>query len=66
MQDIPSATGALNSLQGTILYSSPAGEGMRLEYPLITSISFFLLGFISFMYFCGVAFLYFSRHLVFA
>ncbi|WJX60713.1 hypothetical protein P8452_45891 [Trifolium repens] len=31
-KDIPSATGALNSLQGTILYSSPAGEGMRLEY----------------------------------
>lgn len=31
-KDIPSATVALNSLQGTILYSSPAGEGMRLEY----------------------------------
>ncbi|KAI4327423.1 hypothetical protein L6164_019887 [Bauhinia variegata] len=29
-QDVASSTGALNSLQGTILYSSP--EGMRLEY----------------------------------
>ncbi|KAM3709258.1 hypothetical protein ACB098_02G160600 [Castanea mollissima] len=31
-QDTPSSTGAMNHLQGTILYSSPAGEGMRLEY----------------------------------
>ncbi|KAJ1414487.1 RNA-binding domain superfamily [Sesbania bispinosa] len=30
-QDIGSSTEALNSLQGTILHSSPAGEGMRLE-----------------------------------
>ncbi|KAI4308043.1 hypothetical protein L6164_031161 [Bauhinia variegata] len=29
-QDVASSTGALNSLQGTMLYSSP--EGMRLEY----------------------------------
>ncbi|KAJ6419850.1 hypothetical protein OIU84_029886 [Salix udensis] len=33
-QDTASSTGALNHLQGTILYSSVAGEGMRLEYPL--------------------------------
>ncbi|KAJ7952829.1 putative RNA binding protein [Quillaja saponaria] len=31
-QDTASSTGALNSLQGMILYSSTAGEGMRLEY----------------------------------
>ncbi|XP_038719489.1 uncharacterized protein LOC120012234 [Tripterygium wilfordii] len=31
-QDTSSSTGALNHLQGTILYSSPPGEGMRLEY----------------------------------
>ncbi|XP_057971929.1 uncharacterized protein LOC131160339 isoform X2 [Malania oleifera] len=31
-QDTASSTEALNNLQGTILYSSPAGEGMRLEY----------------------------------
>ncbi|RDX78255.1 RNA-binding protein with multiple splicing 2, partial [Mucuna pruriens] len=31
-QDVASSSGALNSLQGTILHSSPAGEGMRLEY----------------------------------
>ncbi|KAF9678524.1 hypothetical protein SADUNF_Sadunf07G0043800 [Salix dunnii] len=31
-QDAASSTGALNHLQGTILYSSVAGEGMRLEY----------------------------------
>ncbi|XP_059594664.1 RNA-binding protein L isoform X1 [Vitis vinifera] len=32
-QDTPCSTGALNHLQGTVLYSSPAGEGMRIEYP---------------------------------
>ncbi|XP_027361277.1 U1 small nuclear ribonucleoprotein A isoform X2 [Abrus precatorius] len=31
-QDVTSSTDALNSLQGTILHSSQAGEGMRLEY----------------------------------
>ncbi|QDP16909.2 hypothetical protein Tsubulata_070004 [Turnera subulata] len=31
-QDTACSTGALNHLQGTVLYSSPAGEGMRLEY----------------------------------
>lgn len=31
-QDTACSTGALNHLQGTILYSSPAGEGMRLEF----------------------------------
>ncbi|KAL2528569.1 RNA-binding (RRM/RBD/RNP motif) family protein [Forsythia ovata] len=31
-QDTASSTEALNLLQGTILYSSPSGEGMRLEY----------------------------------
>ncbi|KAG8641196.1 hypothetical protein MANES_13G120300v8 [Manihot esculenta] len=31
-QDTSCSTGALHHLQGTILYSSPAGEGMRLEY----------------------------------
>ncbi|CAL5187859.1 unnamed protein product [Lathyrus oleraceus] len=31
-KDVETATAALNSLQGTILYSSAAGEGMRLEY----------------------------------
>ncbi|KAH7520218.1 RNA-binding protein L isoform X2 [Ziziphus jujuba] len=31
-QDTASSTGALSHLQGTILYSSRAGEGMRLEY----------------------------------
>ncbi|ONK60397.1 uncharacterized protein A4U43_C08F17980 [Asparagus officinalis] len=30
-KDVPSSTGALNHLQGTILYSS-VGEGMHLEY----------------------------------
>lgn len=33
VQDTSCSTGALHHLQGTILYSSPAGEGMRLEYP---------------------------------
>lgn len=61
MQDIPSATVALNSLQGTILYSSPAGEGMRLEYPLVTIIASFFVGFY-FIYFFGVAFLYFMLY----
>ncbi|KAF7130350.1 hypothetical protein RHSIM_Rhsim10G0113800 [Rhododendron simsii] len=32
-QDTASSTEALNHLQGTKLYSSPPGEGMRLEYP---------------------------------
>ncbi|WOL04969.1 U2 small nuclear ribonucleoprotein B''-like isoform X2 [Canna indica] len=36
-QDVNSATGALNHLQGTILYSS-SREGMRLEYPLNTTL----------------------------
>ncbi|OMO56625.1 hypothetical protein CCACVL1_26411 [Corchorus capsularis] len=40
-QDTASSTGAMNSLQGTILYSSPPGDGMRLEYPL--DITFILL-----------------------
>lgn len=64
MQDIPSATVALNSLQGTILYSSPAGEGMRLEYPLATIIASFFVGFyfISFICFSRVAFLYFTLY----
>ncbi|KAK9285755.1 hypothetical protein L1049_024955 [Liquidambar formosana] len=31
-QDTACSTGALNQLQGTILYSSTTGEGMRLEY----------------------------------
>ncbi|XAR57775.1 hypothetical protein NMG60_11026032 [Bertholletia excelsa] len=31
-QDTASSTDALNQLQGTMLYSSPPGEGMRLEY----------------------------------
>ncbi|GMI76898.1 hypothetical protein HRI_001359000 [Hibiscus trionum] len=31
-QDTACSTGAINSLQGTILYSSPAGDGMRLEF----------------------------------
>eukprot|EP00258_Populus_trichocarpa_P044766 XP_024460785.1 glyceraldehyde-3-phosphate dehydrogenase, testis-specific isoform X5 [Populus trichocarpa] len=31
-QDTASSTGALNHLQGTVLYSSVAGEGLRLEY----------------------------------
>lgn len=31
-QDVASSTDALNSLQGVILLSSPADEGMRLEY----------------------------------
>uniref|UniRef100_A0A5B7BM17 RRM domain-containing protein n=1 Tax=Davidia involucrata TaxID=16924 RepID=A0A5B7BM17_DAVIN len=31
-QDTACSTEALNHLQGTILYSSPPGEGMRLEY----------------------------------
>lgn len=33
VQDTASSTEALNHLQGTKLYSSPPGEGMRLEYP---------------------------------
>lgn len=40
MQDVASSTGALNSLQGVILLSSPADEGMRLEYPFVTSVFF--------------------------
>ncbi|XWS33578.1 hypothetical protein CRYUN_Cryun22dG0095400 [Craigia yunnanensis] len=43
-QDTACSTGAMNSLQGTILYSSPAGDGMRLEYPL--SPLYFLLPFL--------------------
>ncbi|KZV39739.1 hypothetical protein F511_08201 [Dorcoceras hygrometricum] len=35
-QDTACSSEALNRLQGTILYSSTSGEGMRLEYPLIT------------------------------
>ncbi|XP_009367383.2 RNA-binding protein L isoform X1 [Pyrus x bretschneideri] len=31
-QDTACSTGALSHLQGTVLYSSTAGEGMRLEY----------------------------------
>ncbi|XP_057449547.1 U1 small nuclear ribonucleoprotein A isoform X2 [Lotus japonicus] len=31
-QDVGSSADALNNLQGTILHSSPAGEGMRLEF----------------------------------
>ncbi|KAF8377581.1 hypothetical protein HHK36_030963 [Tetracentron sinense] len=31
-QDVASSSGALNHLQATVLYSSPDGEGMRLEY----------------------------------
>ncbi|KAK4262325.1 hypothetical protein QN277_027899 [Acacia crassicarpa] len=31
-QDVAGSTAALNSLQGTVLYSSTAGEGMRLAY----------------------------------
>lgn len=31
-QDTACSTGALNHLQGTLLYSSLAGEGMRLQY----------------------------------
>ncbi|KAG8641195.1 RNA-binding protein L isoform X2 [Manihot esculenta] len=33
-QDTSCSTGALHHLQGTILYSSPAGEGMRLDLVL--------------------------------
>ncbi|XP_073057915.1 uncharacterized protein [Primulina eburnea] len=33
-QDTACSTEALNRLQGTVLYSSTSGEGMRLEYPL--------------------------------
>lgn len=33
-QDTACSTEALGHLQGTILYSSTSGEGMRLEYPL--------------------------------
>ncbi|KAJ8434456.1 hypothetical protein Cgig2_025426 [Carnegiea gigantea] len=32
-QDTASSTEALNQLQGTVLYSSTSGEGLRLEYP---------------------------------
>ncbi|XWS45236.1 hypothetical protein CRYUN_Cryun15aG0118900 [Craigia yunnanensis] len=39
-QDTACSTGAMNSQQGTILYSSPAGDGMRLEYPLISPLFF--------------------------
>ncbi|EEF27997.1 RNA binding protein, putative [Ricinus communis] len=34
-QDTACSTGALNHLQGTVLYSSTSGEGMRLEYPFL-------------------------------
>lgn len=42
MQDVASSSGALNSLQGTILHSSQAGEGMRLEYPLFICVLFLI------------------------
>ncbi|KAA8547126.1 hypothetical protein F0562_003544 [Nyssa sinensis] len=41
-QDAACSTEALNNLQGTILYSSPPGEGMRLEYPSKSILSFFI------------------------
>ncbi|KAK6923070.1 RNA recognition motif domain, partial [Dillenia turbinata] len=44
-QDTTCSTGALNSLQGTVLYSSPIGEGMRLEYPFMVTITFWLCQF---------------------
>ncbi|XP_020978608.1 U2 small nuclear ribonucleoprotein B'' 2 isoform X1 [Arachis ipaensis] len=36
-QDVNNSSEALHNLQGTILHSSAAGEGMRLEYPFVTS-----------------------------
>jgi len=41
LKDTACSTGALNHLQGTLLYSSVAGEGMRLQYPLITDSFYF-------------------------
>lgn len=35
MQDTSASTAALNNLQGSILYSSLTGDGMRLEYPVV-------------------------------
>lgn len=40
LQDTVSSTAALNNLQGTILYSSPTSDGIRLEYPLVLLISY--------------------------
>ena len=44
-QDTASSTEALSHLQGTALYSSTSGEGMRLEYPfkLVTAVNCFHL-----------------------
>ncbi|CAN6541879.1 unnamed protein product [Malus baccata var. baccata] len=42
-QDTACSTGALSHLQGTFLYSSTTGEGMRLEYPLVSHLLFCLL-----------------------
>ncbi|XP_048427292.1 RNA-binding protein L isoform X2 [Pyrus x bretschneideri] len=42
-QDTACSTGALSRLQGTFLYSSTTGEGMRLEYPVVSRLLFCLL-----------------------
>ena len=42
IQDTNFSTAALNHLQGTILYSSPGGDGIRLEYPLRIHIQIFI------------------------
>ncbi|KAL9229782.1 hypothetical protein vseg_005214 [Gypsophila vaccaria] len=41
-EDTACSTEALIQLQGSILHSSPAGEGMRLEYPFYGHLSFLL------------------------
>ena len=42
LQDVASSASALNQLQGTVLYSSPSREGMRLEYPFKMCYAFLL------------------------
>ncbi|KAM7516499.1 hypothetical protein LguiA_006082 [Lonicera macranthoides] len=42
-QDAACSSEARNRLQGTILYSSPPGKGLRLEYPFEVKLSLFLL-----------------------
>jgi hypothetical protein len=46
LQDTACSTEALNHLQGTVLYSSVSGEGMRLEYPLNLQLPFFFFFFL--------------------
>lgn len=44
LQDVSCSSEALHTLQGTVLYSSLTGEGLRLQYPsLLDLCSFFII-----------------------